>query len=83
MPRQCIGEENTTDFTFTSHREHAAYWDTEQSAQIDCKYCNTLNVKMTSPDGVHHHVATDFTVEELAPDKFVIFCTVPWLPKAA
>jgi hypothetical protein len=81
VPRKKKGEEQWTDFTFTGNAEKAAYWDTEHSARLDSNYIGTLNVKITSPDGSQHHVAKDFAVEELARDKFVVFCEVPWSPQ--
>jgi hypothetical protein len=71
-------KENVLDFAFEPQAEEAVVWFDKQSAEIDCNYYKTLYVRITSPDGMQHYVANDFAVEELATDKFVIFCTVPW-----
>ena len=80
VPRKNQGVENRSDFTFDQDPEKAAQWQTKEEADIDCLFFNGMNVKIDSPDGIQHHFCRDFAVEERSPDKFVVFCMLPWLP---
>jgi hypothetical protein len=75
------GEEHWSDFMFDHRPEKAAFWPTKQDADNDCQMLNQFNVRIVSPDGGQHLFCKNFTVEELAPDKFVVFCMLPWESK--
>jgi hypothetical protein len=80
VPRKNQGVENRSDFAFDQDPEKAAQWQTKEEADIDCLFFNGMNIKIDSPDGIQHHFCRDFAVEERSPDKFVVFCMLPWLP---
>jgi hypothetical protein len=65
------------DYFFGSKREDAAFWDTREKAEDDCVNYDNLPITITSPEG-RTHVCGGFTVEERAPNEFVVFCMIPF-----
>jgi len=72
-----LGEQRS-DFRFDSHAENAAYWDTRESAEVDRTFFDLRQIVISSSEG-GKHICTGFTIEELAPDRFVIFCMAPFI----
>ncbi len=73
-------EKHRTDFRFDSHPENACDWETRESAEVDRAFFELRHIIIESSEG-GTHTCTGFTIEELAPDKFVIFCMAPFIHK--
>jgi len=81
--RTTPGEEHKSDFCFDPDPEKALYWETKEQATIDRDTINQhMNVEIDGPDGNKHSCRT-FEVEERTPNKYVIFCMLPWSPRTA
>lgn len=70
------------DYWFHANPENVLCWGTEEEAEIERKLLDRLCITITSADG-ETHVCKDFTVEQQAPERFVIFCTAPFIGVAS
>jgi hypothetical protein len=74
-------ERNTLDVWFCSKIENAAYYETRELAEFDCKLIfDRGNIQIDTPYG-WKHTLKDFRVEERKPSEFVIFCEGPFVVK--
>lgn len=69
-----------TDFWFGSDVKKAAYWLTRREAENDCVMFDNHRIVIASSEG-GTHICGGFRVEELTPDRFVIFCEAPFILK--
>jgi len=75
------GEEHKSDFMFDHDPENALHWPTKEDAAVECRFLNGMRgVEITSPEGAKRH-CPNFEVEERTPDRFVVFCMLPWSPR--
>ncbi|MGA9568396.1 MAG: hypothetical protein WBS19_22940 [Candidatus Korobacteraceae bacterium] len=72
---------NRIDYWFCESAKDAAHWDTRESAQQDCDFFG-LGIEIIVPPA-STYFCQDFTVEEFAPDQFVIFCEAPFVTHEA
>jgi hypothetical protein len=66
--------DNRNVYTFCKDAGQAMYWRHRVTANI---HCDDLNRGVTIPPG-GNYVCTNFQVEEVAPDRFLIFCEAPF-----
>jgi hypothetical protein len=62
---------------FCEFAKDAAHWDTHESAQNDCDFFNRGIEIIVPPAGIY--VCRNFTVEEFAPNQYVISCEAPFV----
>jgi hypothetical protein len=70
---------NSRDYWFRSDAVGARYWPTENAARDAGALFDQTRPTIKSPDG-RPYVCSDFKIEERAPNEFVIFYEVPFLP---
>jgi hypothetical protein len=71
--------EKGVEYWFCSDAAKAHSWATKQLAQIDGGHIGTITIH--SSQGTPY-VCSDFKIEQRAPNEFVIFYEVPFLPVA-
>jgi hypothetical protein len=75
-------EEHKIDYGFCSDPASAAFWGTKEDAQNDGVTFERHRIVVHSSQGIPH-VCSGFKIEQRAPNEFVIFYEVPFLPVAA
>jgi hypothetical protein len=75
-------EEHKIDYGFCSDAVSAAFWETEEDAQNDAVIFERHHIVIHSAQGIPH-ICSGFKIEQRAPNEFVIFYEVPFLPVAA
>lgn len=74
-------ERNILDVWFSSNIESAAYYETRELAEMDCKMIfDRGHIQIDTPQG-WKHTLKNFRVEERRPNEFVIFCEGPFTIK--
>jgi hypothetical protein len=68
------------DYWFTANPETAAVWETKE-APNDCTLFDNHRILIPSSQG-GKYVCSGFQVEELACDKFLVFCLAPFIRDA-
>lgn len=68
------------DWVFGHRAESAMIWESREDAEVDCAVYNNSNVEIPSSLG-ETHICRNFTVEEMSPGKFAIFCEAPFIPR--
>jgi hypothetical protein len=68
------------DYWFTSNPNSAAYWESKEYAEADCRaFFNDIISIPSSLGGTH--VCRDFKIEERKPNEFIVFCEAPFIPQ--
>ena len=70
------------DYWFHDHPENVLCWGTREEAEAERTLLDRLCITMSLADG-RSHVCRDFTVEQQAPGRFVIFCMAPFVAIAS
>ena len=70
-------KDNRIDYWFCESSNEAAHWDTQESAQHDCDILS-MGVEIIVPPA-SIYVCQNFTVEEFAPNQYVISCEAPFV----
>jgi len=68
------------DYWFTSNPDSAAYWETKEEADADCRVIFNRGISIPSALG-GTYVCRDFKAEERKSDEFIVFCEAPFIPR--
>jgi len=75
------GFSTRTDVDFSSKKEAAYSWQTEQEARDEANILEHRDIAITTAEG-HRHVCKGYRVEERAPGEFIIWCEAPFALRA-
>jgi hypothetical protein len=65
------------DVEFSSKKEAAYSWQTEQEARDEANILERRDIAITTAEG-QRHVCKGYRVEERAPGEFIIWCEAPF-----
>jgi len=68
------------DYIFTSNPKSAVYYESAGDAATECRFYESVGISIPSNEG-GRHTLRGFKVEELGPERFVICCEGPFIPK--
>jgi hypothetical protein len=73
--------DKSMEYSFCSNATNAHPWATKELAQIDGMHIECSPITIQSPQGTPY-VCSNFKIEQRAPNEFVIFYEVPFVPVA-
>jgi hypothetical protein len=70
-------ERHTQVDVYFDHRPEKVYSrETREGAELDCRYLDSLDIRVGSAEG-EAQLCAGFKAEERAPNQFVVFCAYP------
>jgi hypothetical protein len=73
-----ISKPYRTEFTFTSTPESAAYYESREEAETECKILEIGPITIPLNEG-GSYLLHGFKVEEFKPDRFAVYCEGPFI----